>query len=62
MHIVRDRVYLCSGTMFGRGSSFRAARILSKTINAILFRLSHVLYISVSLIERGLYVLGTHMW
>jgi hypothetical protein len=38
-----ESYHLCSGTIFGRGSSFRAANMLSKTIKAILFRLSQVL-------------------
>ena len=35
--------YLCSGTILGNGSSFKAARMLSRTMRAILFLLSQVL-------------------
>lgn len=46
----------------GKASSFRAARILSKTIKAILLRLSQVLIVSFLLrIMDDVDLLGTHM-
>jgi len=64
MHLDDDdgpSTYLCSGTIFGRLSSLRAAMMLSNTINAILFRLSHVLNINFTSIDMGCHVLSPHV-